>query len=201
MLYLGVVMIAPLIGVVLYRLLHGHPDAVRLVDGFVYVAVPLLLLWQILPYTWTEQSPLPLIAVGLGILIPTLLERASRTLESQTDNLAILLGLSGLVLHAILEGIVFAPNGDVLTVPFVAAVTLHRIPIGLVIWWLIAPRHGELAASAAIATIPIATALGYAAGIEFLGDWQGQRAELYQIFVAGSLIHVVFHQGRRDHQH
>ena len=117
MLYLGIVMIAPLIGVALYRLLHSNPDAVRLVDGFVYVAVPLLLLWQIIPYTWTEQSPLPLIAVSLGILIPTLLERASRTLESQTDNLAILLGLSGLVLHAILEGIVFAPNSDVLTVP------------------------------------------------------------------------------------
>jgi hypothetical protein len=25
--------------------------------------------------------------------------------------------------------------------------------------------------------------------------------ELYQAFVSGSLVHVVFHQGRRDHSH
>ena len=194
-------MIAPLIGAALYRLLHSHPDAVRLVDGFVYLAVPLLLLWQVLPYAWTEQSLLPLIAAGSGILIPTLIERASHTLESQTDNLAILLGLSGLILHAILEGIAFVPGSDLLTAPFILAVALHRIPVGLVIWWLIAPRHGELASLAAVVSIPIATAVGYTAGIEFVGEWHGQGAELYQVFVSGSLMHVVFHQGRHDHQH
>ena len=182
MLYLGAALIAPIVGAGLYRVLHSQAAAVRIVDGFVYVAVPALVLWQILPYTWTEQSLVPLLVVGSGVLIPTIIERASNALASQTDNFAILLVLSGLILHAVLEGIAFAP-------------------VGLVIWWLISPRHGELAAAAALVSIPVATALGYVAGIEFLGEWHSQGLELYQAFVAGSLIHVVFHQGRHDHQH
>ena len=201
MLYLGAALIAPAVGAGLYRVLHSQAAAVRIVDGFVYVAVPALVLWQILPYTWTEQSLVPLLVVGAGVLIPTIIERASNALASQTDNFAILLVLSGLILHAVLEGVAFAPASDVLGGPFVAAVILHRIPVGLVIWWLISPRHGELAAAAALVSIPVATALGYVAGIEFLGEWHSQGLELYQAFVAGSLIHVVFHQGRHDHQH
>ena len=201
MLYLGAALAAPIMGAALYHILHNQAAAVRIVDGFVYVAVPLLVLWQVLPYTWTEQSLLPLLIVGSGILIPTILERVSNALASQTDNCAILFGLSGLVLHAALEGVAFTPASDVLGGPFVAAVILHRIPVGLVIWWLISPRHGELAAAAAVVSIPVATALGYVAGIEFLGEWQSQGLELYQAFVAGSLIHVVFHQGRHDHRH
>ena len=201
MLYLGAALVAPVMGAALYHTLHGRAAAVHIVDGFVYVAVPLLVLWQILPYTWTEQSLLPPLIVGSGVLIPTILERASNALAAKTDNFAILLGLSGLVLHAALEGIAFTPASDVLSGPFVAAVTLHRIPVGLVIWWLISPRYGELAAAAAVVSIPVATALGYVAGIELLGEWQSQGLELYQAFVAGSLIHVVFHQGRHDHRH
>ncbi|MEC7739634.1 MAG: hypothetical protein VYA31_02365 [Gemmatimonadota bacterium] len=201
MLYLGAALVAPVMGAALYHVLHGQAAAVRIVDGFVYVAVPFLVLWQVLPYTWNEQSLLPPLIIGSGVLIPNILERASNALASQTDNFAILLGLSGLVLHAVLEGVALTPGSDILGVPFVAAVTLHRIPVGLVIWWLICPRHGELAAAAAVVSVPVATALGYVAGIEFLGEWQGQGLELYQAFVAGSLIHVVFHQGRHDHRH
>ncbi len=201
MFYLGAALIAPVMGAGLYHVLHSQAAAVRIVDGFVYVAVPALVLWQILPYAWTEQSLLPLLIVGSGALIPTIIERVSNALASQTDDFAILLVLSGLILHAVLEGIALAPASGVLGGPFVAAVILHRVPIGLVIWWLIYPRHGELAATAALVSIPIATALGYAAGIELLGEWQSQGLELYQAFVAGSLIHVVFHQGRHDHRH
>ena len=201
MLYLGAALLAPVLGPALYGVLHSRAEAVRVVDGFVYVAVPLLVLWQVAPYTWAEQSLVPPLIVGSGVFLPTIIERASHALKSQTDNFVILLGLSGLVLHAFLEGVAFSPGSDALRGPFVAAVILHRIPVGLVIWWLISPRHGHPSAAAAVASIPIATALGYAVGLEFLGEWQGQGVELYQAFVAGSLIHVVFHQGRHDHRH
>ena len=144
--------------------------------------------------------------VLVGFFIQVMLEYLSGGIEhghAHTHRSAGLpVGLMiGLCLHAFLEGVAFSPGSDALRGPFVAAVTLHRIPVGLVIWWLISPRHGHPSAAAAVASIPIATALGYAAGIEFLGEWQGQGVELYQAFVAGSLIHVVFHQGRHDHRH
>ena len=141
-----------------------------------------------------------MLAVGAGLLIPALAERASHRLEPHTDNLTLFVGLSGLVLHALLEGAALVPDAGV-SLPFGLAVVLHRIPIGLVIWWLIRPRHGAGLAAAGVGSVVVATVLGYGLGIEVLGDLHGAKAELYQAFVSGLLVHVVFHQGRHDQTH
>jgi len=199
--YLIAAAAAPVLGPVLYRLLHPHPRAVTFVDGFVYLAVPLLVAWQVVPHAWSEGSVVPLLAVGAGFVIPTVIERASHALADQTDNLALLVGLSGLVLHALLEGAAFGPGGGRIDDAFALAVIVHRIPVGLVIWWLIRPRFGPTAATAGVASVVLATLAGFGLGTEFLGDAHGGGAELYQGFVSGSLVHVVFHQGRHDHDH
>lgn len=199
--YLIAVTAAPVLGPVLYRLLHPHPRAVGFVDGFVYLAVPVLVAWQVLPHAWAEASLIPLVAVAVGFGVPTLLERVSNALARQTDNLAIVVGLSGLALHALLEGAAFGPGAGRVDVPFALAVIIHRVPVGLIIWWLIRPRFGQGAASAGVASIVLATIAGYGLGSELLADAHSGAAELYQGFVSGSLVHVVFHQGRHDHTH
>jgi zinc transporter ZupT len=200
MLFLVAALAAPVIGPVLYGGLHGHPKAVRLVDGFVYLAVPLLVAWQIVPFAWEDRSLLVPLVVVAGVLLPSLCERASHAFEAHTDNFAIIVGLSGLALHALLEGAAFGPGGTVGTA-FGLAVILHRIPVSLVIWWLIRPRHGTWAAVAGVATIVLATLVGYllAAGMD--SGQHGIGVEYYQAFVSGTLMHVVFHQGRHDHRH
>jgi hypothetical protein len=45
------------------------------------------------------------------------------------------------------------------------------------------------------------TLAGYALGTEVLEAVHGAGGDLYQAFVSGSLVHVVFHQGRHDHTH
>jgi len=199
--YLIAALAAPVFGPVLYRVLHDHPRAVRLVDGFVYVAVPLLVAWQVAPHAWQERSLWPIAAVGLGFLLPALVEKLSQVLAEQTDNLAILIGLTGLMLHAALEGAAFVPSNGTIEAPFALAVILHRVPVGLVIWWLICPRFGNGAASAGVGSIVVATLAGFGLGTELLGDAHGSGIEIYQAFVSGSLVHVVFHQGRHDHDH
>jgi hypothetical protein len=189
------------LGPVLYRLLHSHPRAVAHVDGFVYVSVPLLVAWQVLPHAWEARSLAPLLAVGVGFLLPTLVERASHALAHRTDDLAIVVGLSGLALHATLEGAALAPGAGGADHAFALAVILHRIPLGLVIWWLIRPRFGQKAAALGVASLVFATLGGFGLGSELLGDGHGSGAELYQMFVSGSLVHVVYHQGRHDHDH
>ena len=200
--YLIAAMAAPVLGPVLYRVLHPHPRAVDLVDGFVYVAVPLLVAWQVLPHAWEERSIVPLGVVAAGFFLPALVEQASHVFAEQTDNLALLVGISGLALHALLEGAAFAPGPqrDV-EIAFALAVILHRIPVGLVIWWLIRPRFGQGPAALGIASLVLATLGGFALGSELLVGTGAERAHLYQIFVSGSLVHVVYHQGRHDHDH
>lgn len=199
--YLIAAAAAPVLGPVLYRVLHPHPTAVRFVDGFVYLAVPLLVAWQVLPHAWQEGSLLVLVALAGGFLLPGLIERASHALADQTDNLAIVIGLSGLALHALLEGAALVPGEATVEAPFAMAVILHRVPVGLVVWWLVRPRFGVAAASASVGSVVVATLAGYGLGTELLADVHGSGAQIYQAFVSGSLVHVVFHQGRHDHDH
>lgn len=198
--YLIAALVAPVAGPLLYWFLHSPSRATRFVDGFVYLAVPALVALQVLPIAWEEGSPIILLVVGAGLLIPMLAERTSRLLERYTDNFSLFIVLSGLILHALLEGAALAHDGET-PLAFGLAVLVHRIPVGLVIWWLIFPRHGAGFAAAGVGSVVVATALGYLLGIEVLGEAHGETAELYQAFVSGMLIHVVFHQGRHDHAH
>lgn len=199
--YLIAVLAAPAAGPALYRILHGHPRAARVVDGSVYVAVPALVAWQVLPHAWAERSLLAIGAVGVGLLLPLGMERVSRALAPRTDDVALLAGLSGIVVHALLEGAALVPGSDEgVATPLALAVVLHRIPVGLVIWWLIRPRHGVAAASAGVGSLILATLVGFGLG-GLLGEAHGSAAEIYQALVSGSLVHVVFHQGRHDHDH
>ena len=197
--YLIAVAFAPLLAPVLYRVLHDRPSAVETFDKFVYLAVPMLVAWQVLPHAWEERNVLLILAVTGGLVLPILVERDFQSIADETDNLAIAAGLSGLVLHALLEGAALTPTSP--DPPLVAAIILHRIPMSLVIWWLIFPRFGTKKAAAGIGLLVLATLAGYSLGSEFLSGLQGDGPALYQAFVSGSLIHVVFHQGRHDHDH
>lgn len=199
--YLVASLLTPILGALLYRSLHGRDRAVRLVDGFVYVAVPTLVAVQVLPHAIEERSLTMLVIVALGALIPTGFERASRSLAEHTDNLAIVVGVSGLMAHAALEGAALVPGGEPVDPAFGWAVVLHRVPVGLIIWWLIRPRHGIRWAATGVGSLVAATALGAFVGTELVGPVHGPGFEAFEAFVAGTLLHVVFHQGRHDHTH
>ena len=200
MLFLVAALAAPAIGPALYGGLHAHPKAVRLVDGFVYLAVPLLVAWQVVPFAREDRGLVVPLLVLAGLVLPNLFERASRAFEAHTDNFAIIVGLSGLALHALLEGAALGSGGTV-ALAFGLAIVLHRIPVSLVIWWLIRPRHGTWAGVAGVAAIVLATLVGYLLAARLGSGEHGSGIEYYQAFVSGTLVHVVFHQGRHDHQH
>ncbi len=202
MAYLIAALAAPLAGPLLYGLLHERPRAARVLDRGVYVLVPFLVAWQVIPEAWERRTVWPLLAVVAGVLIPTWIERASHSLRHRTDGAALLIGLSGVLLHSLLEGAALAP---IETAPpglaFGLAVTLHRIAEGLIIWWLLRPRYGIALASAGVALLLGATGTGVLLGLELLGGAETAGVSIYQALVAGSLVHVVFHQGRHDHTH
>jgi len=201
MTYLVGALLAPVLGALLYRSLHRRDRAIRLVDGFVYFAVPALVAIQVIPHSLEEGSPVILLLVAAGAIVPSLFERASHLLERYTDDVAILVGLSGLLLHEILEGAAFAPLGSTVDPVFGWAVILHRVPAGLVVWWLVRPRHGIPLAALAVGSLVVATLAGFLVGNELLGPVHGPGIERYQAFVSGTLLHVIFHRGRHDHEH
>ncbi len=195
MLQLAGSLAAPVVGAFLYKWLHGRSGAVRLFDTLMLVAVPAIVLWQVLPHSWASHGVSAILVLLLGMGTPKLIERVFRSLAPHTDNLALLAGLSGLVVHAFLEGVALVSKDT----PVSYAVILHRVPVGLMIWWILRPRHGFRGAAAGIGTIFAATVIGYAVGGRIFAD--GDSLDLYQAFVGGSLLHAVFHQSRRDHTH
>ncbi len=201
MTYFLAALFAPVVGALLYRTLHGRNRAVRLVDGFVYVAVPSLVAVQILPDVIAERAPLLLVVVAAGAFLPTVFELASRSVSHHADDLAIVVTLAGLVFHELLEGAALAPTGEPVEPAFAWAVILHRVPVGLILWWLVRPRHGIPMASAAVGALVLATLVGGLVGLELSGPIHGEGFHYFEAFVSGTLLHVVFHQGRHDHDH
>ena len=199
--YLIAALAAPIAGPLLYRVLHDHPRAVSLVDGSVYVAVPVLLAWQVGHLALEQSTLLVLGAAAGGLALPSIAEGISQALHRHTDQFALVMGVSGLVLHALLEGAALAPGGTGVDLAFGLAIVLHRIPVGLVIWWLVRPRYGVTSGALGVGAIVLVTLAGYALGAEVLTAVHGAGGDLYQAFVSGSLVHVVFHQGRHDHTH
>lgn len=191
-------LLAPVAGVLLYVWLHNRPKTIRVIDTVVLVVLPVLVAVQVLPHVWIHREIGPLIAVVLGGGVLYLIEKISHSVARHTDNLTILLGVCSMVLHALLEGGALMPATA--SAPFAVAVVLHRVAVGLLIWWLLEPRHGVAVAIAGIGAILLATVIGFAAGTGILPD-EHAALEIYQAFVAGSLLHVVFHQGRHDHIH
>ncbi len=191
-------LLAPLAGAVVYVAMHRRPRTVRLLDTAVVVAVPLLVAVQVVPHAWSERSPTPVAAVVLGAGLLVAIERMSQTLARYTDDATILFATLGIALHALLEGSALAGGASH---AFAAAVAVHRVAVGLLIWWLVAPRHGTAAAAAGVAAIVAATLAGYLAGDAIVADAPLVDRRLLEDFVAGTLLHVVFHQGREDHRH
>lgn len=191
-------LLAPVVGVLLYIWLHNHPRTIHAIDTTVLWILPVLVVAQVLPHVWAEREIAPLGALLLGAGLLYFIEKISRALAKHADDLAIVLGVCSMALHALLEGGALTPATT--SAPFALAVILHRVAVGLLIWWLLEPRHGVHVAMAGVGAILVATTIGFAAGTEILPD--GHTAiELYQAFIAGSLLHVVLHQGRRDHRH
>ena len=193
--YLFAAIIAPAVGALLYGLLHGLPKTARMFDTSMFVVIPLLVVWQVVEHSWEDHGLLVLGIMGLGLALPLLTERLSQSLALHTDNLALTVGLSGLLLHIFLEGAALALEGA----GFKVAIVAHRLLVGLMIWWLLRPRFGYWIAFAGLGAAIAITIAGYFLGTLWFDD--GAGSQLYVAFVGGSLLHVVFHQSRADHTH
>jgi uncharacterized membrane protein YraQ (UPF0718 family) len=196
--YLLGAIVAPVVGPFLYAAVERRQSAHRFLDGFVVVAVPGLVLLHVLSFAAAERSVLPIAVLAVGILLPLALERLRGALSSRVDSFALILGLSGLALHALLEGAALYPAAETGDLPFALAVLLHRLPVGLAIWWLVRPAYGLAAAVAALGGLVAITVGGYVASGELMAGISVRGVELYQAFVGGTLIHVVAH---RMHHH
>ena len=173
-----------------------------ILDGFVFIAISGLILLYVIPGSIALGGWLAVLGGLLGLLVPSLIENRLHGLARQAHMVALVLALSGIMLHGFVDGLALtAPEekeGAHVHSMLPLAVILHRLPVGLTIWILLRPLYGKVAAMATLGLIALATVAGFALGgtvFEGVDNWV---SGIFQALVAGSLLHVVMH---RSHPH
>ncbi len=200
MLYLLASCIALLIGPLFYRYFSSGSGLQKALDGFIFVSLGGLVLIHILPELLEHGGVLAIVFVLLGIWGPTASERLFHRYSEITHNLTLSLGIGGLLLHTITDGgamVLAQQEGS--SILLALGVIMHRLPVGLAIWWLLKPQVGTRWASLVLVAMMVLTAVGYFAGEQLLSQLSLDNTVYLQAFVTGSILHVVLHQPHGQH--
>jgi uncharacterized protein len=198
--YLLATLLALLTGPLIYAAAARHARTRRVLDIAVIAAISALVVFEVLPQAWTRGGWPVLPFLLAGLLGPTLIERVFHRHERQAHLGAMALAVGGLVLHTLADGVVLSP-GHAGEHALPLAVVVHSLPVGVGVWWLLAPHFGTRIAAAALLLMCVGTVTGYLLGVP-LERALGETAWSWlQALVAGSILHVVFGRPHLGHPH
>ena len=203
--YLTATIIALLTGPLFYGLLVRFGRLQRALEvGATAVATIMSIFF--LPHAYEHGGGLTILMAALGVVGPTLLEKGMRQGVAQVHVLTIILTAAGLALHAMADGAaIVAAAPDRAGLALIGGIVLHRLPIGLVIWWLVMTSFGTVAAITVIGLMAFSTVAGFLVGSEFLVLASSEQLAWFTAFVAGTILHLTFHRlplfGGHDHSH
>jgi hypothetical protein len=179
---------ALLLGPVIYAFGRTNHVARQILDGFIFITIAGIICVNIIPEALVVGGTIAIVFLILGILFPVIVERGFQGAFHEAHKLVLIVAALGLIVHAIIDGIALLPTqGSDLA----HAVILHRLPVGMAIWWSLRPNLGLPVAISAFITISVATAASYILGGPMLDLAEAQSIAYVQAFVSGSLIHVV----------
>lgn len=201
--FLTLSLVALLLGPLLYRWVERQPRLMGALDAFIFVAIGGLVLLHMLPDILESGGWWSLLFLALGMSVPTLLEKAFRSIAKQAHAGAMLLAALGLGLHGMTDGAALAEVGGhdehhLLSL----GVVLHRLPVGLTIWWLLRPHFGIWVPLIVLSGIAASTLLGHSLAEHWLTFLSGEAIAWFEALVVGTILHVVFHRPyHEDHGH
>ncbi|WP_395827774.1 permease [Archangium violaceum] len=165
---------------------RGRRPATAALEGLVFVALGGMVLVHILPHSLSlaGMGALGAAVGGLGLALAL-----GRRLPSAAG---LVLAVMGLAVHAALEGRALSMHGTGSGVLAVLAVVLHRLPLGLGLWWLVRPVVGTLGASALLVTVALVGGVGMGWGGSALEPGLLKGAALIQAFTAGAFLPALF---------
>ncbi len=168
-----------------------------LLDGFAVTAVCGLVLLELLPQAVEHVGWGALALTILGFSLPMLLERHGGGLGRHSHTWITVMGLMGLVLHSLVDGmaLVFHDPSEAAHGHSVGAtaVLLHRVPVGLAVWTLIAPRYGAKAAITVLGIDALSTISGAALAHTVQPLLESTTYMVFQAAMAGALLHILLH--------
>jgi hypothetical protein len=183
---LALSLLALALGPLLVRVIRPHGPTARGFDAFVAVTIAGLVLLHVVPEAVRLAGWPAATCVAAGVAAPLFVHRLAPSLERLSPLMAVL-GLVALATHGMLDG--FALRTAELEPQLAAAVVLHRIPLGLGMWWLGETHIGRRAAVLVLATEAVAQLMA------------GPALHCLQAFMAGMVLHVVAGHDPGGHTH
>ena len=190
---------ALLAGPFVYRLGQRNRNAHQLFDGFIFITIAGIVCVHIIPAALDVGGVWALGFLALGLAFPVALEKLFRRALHEAHVFILLLAALGLMMHAIVDGIALLPlnpsSSDTTATladnPLAIGVILHRLPVGMAIWWSLRPHFSTLVAVITYGVIIVATGTSYFFSDSVSAMAQTASVSYFQAFVAGSLVHVV----------
>jgi uncharacterized membrane protein YraQ (UPF0718 family) len=188
---------ALLLGPLLAGALSRSPRAHAALDGFVLCIVAGLCLAVLLPHAFESLGPAAFPLGLLGFAVPLMAERwLSRHRPGEAPGVLVV-ALAGLLVHEALDGAGLAVQDghghhhEATTL----AILVHRLPVGLLVWWSVEPTLGRRATWAVLALMAGATTAGFALGSELATSVEGVGTGVLNALLSGALLHVIFDHG------
>jgi uncharacterized membrane protein YraQ (UPF0718 family) len=195
----------------LWPVARRYPVIPAGIDGFAIVAVCGLVLLELLPQAMVSVGWPALLLAAAGFSLPMLMERHGGQLGRQSHTWITFLGIFGLVLHSMVDGVALVlhesgadhrhDHGAEGLNSSVLAVLVHRLPVGLAVWGLMEPRFGRRAALAALGIDAIATTTGAFAGGLVRPMMHSTMFMVFQSFLSGALMHILLHTHSAAHRY
>ena len=181
-------------GPLIYQVTRIAGSMLALLDGFVFVAIGGLVLCFIVPSSVGQAGWWALGCVGVGLFLPSLIENRLHRLARPAHLVALLLGLTGIGLHAFVDGLALMGEGGHHDHMLPVTVILHRLPVGLTVWLLLRPVYGRRAAWSVLGLMGVLTAAGFYSSATVAHVVGSRGWGMFQALVAGSLLHVLVHR-------
>lgn len=185
---LALSIVALLAGPAVYTLGRRNRVARQILDGFIFITIAGIVTVHIIPESLTGGGEIAILFLALGIVFPVVLERGLHDSFHAAHGLVLGLAALGLVIHSVLDGIALLPSGNR---DLAYAVVLHRLPVGMAIWWSLRPNLGLGAAVIAFALIIAASVMSFVVGAPIVQLAEASSIAWLQAFISGSLIHIV----------
>lgn len=192
--------LALLVGPVLFAAERERPAVLSFLDGFVILSIGAIVLLHVVPEAIHAAGWIAVPVAIVGLALPSFTEKLELQSSQGTHGLAIVLAIVALCLHTFIDGFAIGNHVVSTNLWLLVGIVLHRIPVGMLIWLLIRPVWGTRGAIGSLIVLMIGTAIGAFAATSLPILEGSSTLALFQVFVAGSLLHVLFHQPH-DHTH
>lgn len=136
----------------------------------------------------------PALVLG-GYALPGILESTVKRAAEAFHMLSLYLALTGLLLHALLDGAGLAGSALGSTAGLATAIILHRFGVGLMLWMIMQPAFGKRIAWLTLFALAGATVLGFEFSERVLPLAGEKAVTMIQAVIIGTIIHSLIHRG------